>query len=196
MKYEEFFKSLTEYYGGYGNDFIESMVVKYVKKKFDESELPDALARVFKDHSNQYKQPPDIAIFERLFEVNENIEAVAIEWWNEVTRSGNIYLDVFCEDIRVQSCLEAMGGWSGFCGRDPKYEALNKKEFVRLFKMYHDNPSQREPRVLRGISEKAKTLFIGDSNKCLQIMENTKSGRNEKALQVENHAAQIGHIGE
>lgn len=194
MKYAKFFEAITKFYGQYPNEFVEDVVLKYVTNNYTEDQLPDILAKLFKKYSNKYKTPPDVAVFEDLFVGQENdTEVKAIAEYEQITRTGHIYNDVFFEDIRSQATIEAMGGWTTFCMRDPQYESLHRKDFIKLFKLYTKRAPENRRKVLRGLSERTEPVLYGNRDRCLELLEKPNS---EMVEQAENLAKKIGHYDE
>jgi len=170
MTYAKFMEAVTSFYGNYRNEFIEDIVIKYIKTTFEEHDLPDIFASLVKRYTNQYKTPPDVAVFEEIFK-KDNIEAEAMDAYNEVNNNICSYRDIMFEDIRVQAVIESMGGWIAYCQRDPNYESLHRKEFIKLFKLYTNNPPSIRHRILRGLLDKNECIFIGNRNECLKLLE-------------------------
>ena len=71
-EYENFIKTIEEYYGDY-RPAVKGLLLAYLKKEIKPEYLKQLFSLVIKDFSNQYKTPPDIAIFNKyLNDVNYN----------------------------------------------------------------------------------------------------------------------------
>jgi len=184
MKYSEFMSAVVEIYGAYKSEVLEQLTVRYVKKRFSENDLEKILMQLTLNKSAKFKTPPDPAEFEELFFRHDDcLEAEALKWWVELNRKSNSYRDCIISDLRVQTAIEAMGGWVMFCSRivrDEKGRDLdnwNRKQFTDLYKLYSKYPPETEIKVLHGITDnRSKIIIIGDEEKCRLVMEEKKHG--------------------
>ncbi|MGL4368759.1 MAG: DUF6475 domain-containing protein [Spirochaetota bacterium] len=170
MDVAEYIVAVEEYYGmRYSTAGLELRLMKQFLSSLSIS-LEDLFSRVITLHSKKWKSLPDIAIMKDAVGGEDSaVEAAALRWWSEITRKANALNDVVCEDIRVQQCIDAFGGWQEFCSRDPQYENLHRKEFCRLYAMYTRNPVAESPRVMRGMYQRNSMAYIGDAGKCALI---------------------------
>ena len=67
MNYKQFMQAIENYYGKYRNEFVGDIVSKYININYKESELDKLLEKLILKYSNQYKTPPDVAVFNEIF---------------------------------------------------------------------------------------------------------------------------------
>jgi len=185
MDHAEFMSLVKRYYGPYENEFIEDVVIKHTLT-FSEHDLDDIYKKLIGTIPRRENQNPvDVARLKSLNSKTEkNFEAEALDWWNIINRSGSSLDDVIISDIRVQACIEDMGGWGVFCQRETEAEHFHQAKFIKWFVMYSQNRPDREFKILRGNSSRRKTpLMFGDKQKCRQIM-NMSPGGSEQYLQL------------
>ena len=169
MKHAEFLTTLIECYGQYNSKILERLVYEYIKERFKESELDNVIKKILAVKKTQYKVPPDIADFEEHFPT-ANIDQIAGEWYDKISRTGNSLDNVIISDIRAQKALQSIGGWCSFCQRNPEYENLHRKNFISAYsKIVVD--SNEQPCIMYGESTRRdkEPLLIGDRQKCLEI---------------------------
>ena len=194
MNTDKFMVSLVSYYGNYANDVISSIVKKYIESlEKNGSNLEKMFYEIVKVYSNQFKTPPDVAKIIELTTDKYEVEKKALESWNEVNKKVNSYANVIISDGACQYAIENMGGWISFCQRDndPAKEVWVKKRFMELYAIgYTENI---EPKILKGIiyqggGSKARTVHIGQSERCLQIEQDikTKAIEENKVMQQIN----------
>lgn len=204
MKYSEFITAIEDIYTPYTSDILKKLTIKYIKERWQESELDGILAMITVKHDPKYKTPPSPATFEECFlrSSAKSTDAEALHWWKLLNDNVNSYRDCMISDVRVQVAIEMMGGWVNFCQRllrDENGKDLDvwaQKRFVELFKMYSEIPPAEDLKILTGLSNdedynrrKKKMIFIGDKNSCLQALEYRESVI--KAIGVEEMATGI-----
>lgn len=191
MEFPEFVTALETYYGIQypTSPALELQLMQRFIAARSGLDLENLFSRLIAHHSKKWKSLPDIAMMKEVLESsNESVEAEALRWWGIITRTANALNDIICEDIRVQQCIEALGGWQEFCARDPQYENLHRKEFCRLFKLYTNEPCADEPRVLHGMYTLNKLVNIGNKERCQiayeQAMKSSQSLVNSTIRQL------------
>ena len=185
--YSEFLAVIIDVYGDYKSPVLKKLTALYIKENFKVRELENILSKLLIELNPKFKTPPSPADFQEIFfKKSKGTEAEALIWWNDLNNKVNSWKDCIISDIRVQSAIETMGGWVWFCqrvkvddsGRD--LDQWHRKNFIELFKLYTENPPEKEIKVLSGLSEKIKApLMIGDEKICLQIQD-----RNSAALKA------------
>jgi len=175
MKHIEFIKAISEYYGEYSSKLVERMTFEYIQDRFKESDLENVFKTIIIKVNPKFKTPPSPADFEEFFP-RENIDQIASEWYDKISRTGNSLDNVIISDIRAQKALQSIGGWCSFCQRNPEYENLHRKNFISAYsKIVVD--SNEQPVILFGESENKYSkvpLPIGDKEKCLEIVASQK----------------------
>ena len=160
MNYNEFIVAIEEYYGTKYSSKLELQLIQKHLQTYDN--LQKVFERVITKHSKKWKSLPDIAIIiDATTASADSVEAEALVAWEQITSRVNAYTDVVCDDARIQACLIAMGGVAGIANRDPEYENLHRKDFVRLFKIYTENRPSGEVRRLRGCLDILPLVYIG-----------------------------------
>ena len=180
--YAEFLTRLENAYGLY-NPVHKAELAVYLPAKVPVSELEKLYWKLREEYTSAYKTPPDITQINNVLKQDNNLEAEAEWWWNEITLTGNSRDSVLIPDIRAQRSVESFGGWAAFCQRDPDNEHWHHKNFVDAFCKCKDSDT---PHVLRGNSNYLKPrppLLYGDKDKCKTILEYHK---NNTAGLIEN----------
>lgn len=168
MNYNEFIVAIEEYYGTKYSSKLELQLIQKHLQTYDN--LQKVFERVIIKHSKKWKSLPDIAIIiDATTASADSIEAEALVAWEQIVNRVNAYTDVICEDPRVQACIVAMGGPVGLANRDPEYETLHRKDFVRLFKLYTENRPSTEIRRLRGYLDRLPLSYIGSHDGRVEI---------------------------
>ena len=178
MTYTKFLTGVTGYYGDY-NPIVENVVMKYIQGKFQESELNEVFKKLVMNLESKYKTPPDVAEFERIFALDKNdVERDGNLAWIEVNKNINSNADAVIENPIIQTVIENMGGWIGFCSRpnDHQSEVWNRKRFIELYAMYQGQ--ELTTKVLRGrvslAGGRSQTIMIGNPQNCQNILEMAK----------------------
>ena len=185
MNHPEFMTAITNCYGtfnkeldkyvAYQSEILEKITFKYIKERFQESELESVFAKIIVKVNPKFKTPPSPADFEEHFprQTHADIELLANKFYEELNRSGNSLDNIIVSDIRAQIAIESVfGSWPDFCGRHPDYEGLHRKNFVEAFVKVKDESGI--PSIMYGnsIRKREKTpLLFGDKERCLQIAE-------------------------
>lgn len=208
MKYNEFMFAVIELYGEYKvnpetkESVLKTVTARYIKERWEESELDGVFKKLILKKSSKYKTPPDPAEFEELFP-RRSIEGEALYWWEEINKNTSYMRDCMIGNIAAQCAIETMGGWIKFCtrlitdenGKDLDY--WTRKQFIDLFKLYTDNPPEKEIKVLFGAStssdevRRKKMVLIGDRSLITNILEN-KSNPAMKAIAEMSDSMRLG----
>ncbi|PKL17893.1 MAG: hypothetical protein CVV49_08935 [Spirochaetae bacterium HGW-Spirochaetae-5] len=173
MEHAEFMSAVKRYYGPYENKFVEEVVLKYILS-LPESDLENLYTKLISTIPRRENQNPvDIARIKNLsVKTDDDYRAEALDWWSKLNRSGSSLDDVIISDIRVQACVEDMGGWGAFCQRDIDKEHFHQEKFIKWFVMYSRQTPDRESKVLIGESSRRKTpLMIGDKQHCRNLLQ-------------------------
>ena len=171
MTHLEFIQTTVAIYGKYQSEILERLTYEYLKNRFSESELENIFNTIIIKVNPKYKTPPSPADFEEFFP-RENLEQIASEWYDKISRTGNSLDNVIISDIRAHKALQSIGGWISHCQRNPEYENLHRKNFISAYsKIVVD--SNEQPVLLYGESTRRdkEPLLIGDRQKCLEIAQ-------------------------
>jgi hypothetical protein len=79
MTYENFIKTLSNYYFDYDKEFVKNSIYAYVKSEYKEEDLSKLYCLIQKNFSRQYRISPDIA----------NIENIVDKWNKENDYPGD-----------------------------------------------------------------------------------------------------------
>lgn len=188
MKHSEFMTALTDCYGPYKSELLEKITFKYIKERFNESELEAVFGLITIRVNPKFRTPPCHADFEEFFP-RESLEAEANKWYNELSATGNSLDNVMIPDIRAYKAIQSFGGWADFCQRNPDYEGLHRKNFVENFIKYSHEKTEEQPRVLYGESTKKfikAPLMFGNKELCQQLIELSTSTAEQAHTAIEN----------
>ncbi len=187
MDYAEFMVGLTEYYGKYKNEFVEKIVLKYVKANFREDDLQSVFNKVLAQHSSDFKRPPDVALFEKILSQNDSrLETEALLHWTKINNKVNSYSDIFFESPKLQAVIEGMGGWVHFCQRPNAHEAevWARKRFIELYKLYSKENPMIDHKILRGLSGCCQLIKYGDQKRCNELIAGQENTMESKVLGI------------
>jgi hypothetical protein len=170
MKYSEFITAVEDIYTPYTSEILKKLTIKYVKERWQESELDNVLAMLTVKHDPKYKTPPSPATFDESFP-RLNLEAEASRWFDELTRTGNSLDHVIISDLRAQEAVHSFGGWPGFCQRKPEDEHWHRKNFISAY--VKAVPESNQPHILFGESTRREKLplMFGDKSICAAALE-------------------------
>lgn len=175
---QAFYKNCTEKEHPGGEKYNE-IHMRAIKQWLDKNGISytEAFAAITLTHSTNWRSLPDVAKFAEAFAEKRtaSIESEARDQWNLLRRRASILNNIICEDIRTQQVIESWGGWISFCERNPEYEELHKKEFVKRFKQFTDYPQQDPPVLLKAMYDVADTIAIGNHEKCKQLLQSAKA---------------------
>lgn len=170
MRYAEFMTAITDCYDNYKSPILETITFKYIKERFQESDLENVFSTLIIKVNPKYKTPPSPAEFEEIFP-RFNIDVEANEWYNKLSATGNSLDNIIISDNRAEQALESFGGWVYFCQRSPEYEGLHRKKFIELF--IKAVRCEDQPKIIYGDSSRKfekQPLIFGDKEKCLAIV--------------------------
>lgn len=170
MKHTEFMTAIVECYSPYQSKILEQITFKYVKERFQESELENVFSGLIIKLNSKFKTPPSPADFEDIFP-RYNVEFEANEWYNKLSATGCSLDNIIISDNRAEKALEGFGGWPAFCQRSPEYEGLHRRKFVELYIKAQRTDDQ--PKLIYGESSRKyekPALIFGDKQKCLEIL--------------------------
>lgn len=155
MDHAEFMSAIIEYYGPYKSEFVEDVILGYVRDRFQESELESIFKRVIAFHSNQFKTPPDVNVFERLtMDSSVDIAAEGRREFQRILSSMNIYRDLICEDVCVQAALRDCDGHRAICNCDPLRDLpFVEKKFIESYIYYRKHVPDSPVRPSAGIGD-------------------------------------------
>ena len=174
MTYSDFMTTLEHVYGEYKSDIMKRITAQYISNNFSEDRLEFVMSKILLSVNPRFKTPPSPADFAEIFSIDPDAEGM--RYWNELNKKINSWSDIIIDDIRAQKAVEAMGGWVAFCMRTARDENgcdidhWNRKEFLKYFRLYTDNPPNEPIRRLRsknGIDH--EPILIGDRNKCIAV---------------------------
>jgi hypothetical protein len=170
MKHIEFIKAVSEYYGEYSSKLVERITFEYIQDRFKESDLENVFKTIIIKVNPKFKTPPSPADFEEFFP-RENMEQIAAEWYDKISRTGNSLDNVIISDIRAHKALLSIGGWVAHCSRNPEYENLHRKNFISAYsKIIVDNNDVIQVQYGESSRKHEKEpILIGDREKCIQI---------------------------
>lgn len=183
MDHVKFMANVIEIYGEYKPEIMENITMQYIKNRFKESDLDGVFNAVIIKVNPKYKTPPSPADFEEHFP-RENIESIAIQWFEKLSATGCSLDNVIISDLRARNAIVSLGGWVAFCMRNPIYEELHRKKFVEAF----NKPSDHECGMLFGRSSKRETrqpLMFGDKEICRLMYEEFKQIQNTVKGEIE-----------
>jgi hypothetical protein len=175
MKHLEFIQAIIAIYGKYQSEFLERLSYEYLQERFKESDLENVFKTIIIKVNPKFKTPPSPADFEEFFP-RENLDQIAAEWYDKISRTGNSLDNVIISDIRAHKALLSIGGWIAFNQRNPEYENLHRKNFISAYsKIVIDDKDTIS--IMYGESEKRdkQPLMIGDKEKCMLAIGSQKS---------------------
>lgn len=193
MKHSEFMAAIADCYDSYKSPMLEQITFKFIKERFQESELEAVFGQLIIKVNPKYKTPPSPADFEELFfkKNTVDIEAQAKAAYAEISRYSTMHPAVF-SDICSQGAVELMGGWSGFSKFNLDEAQIHRNTFCKYYKQLVDDPGGIIPKVLPGSGNWLKPKepqLIGDKNKCLQITEAVN--KNSAMKEIENMTGEM-----
>lgn len=172
----EFIKSIEKYYGlEYDNEMERKLVISFLKNI---DNLKMLFGRVIKKHSKKYKSLPDIAIFNQCIMTDESLEIEALHHYEEINKILNSSAEIVFEDIRLQACINGLGGWVEFCFRDPEYENLHRKRFIELYKIYsREKPLESHKKLRCNYDKPSRTIYYGNEENCKKLLTYTSENK-------------------
>lgn len=183
MRYAEFMTAITDCYDNYKSPILETITFKYIKERFQESDLENVFSTLIIKVNPKYKTPPSPADFEEHFP-RGNSEAEAHKWYELLSATGCSLDNVIISDSRARNAVVSFGGWVAFCQRNSVYEELHRKKFVESFIKLPDY----ECGMLFGQSSRRETripLMFGDKETCQLMYEEFKQIQNTVKGEIE-----------
>jgi hypothetical protein len=144
-------------------------VEKWLESNVKEDEMQRFVGKILQTVKTEYEKFPSIATLEELIKPNkDNLEQIANMMFNKLLNKINIYRDFITDDSRIQSGLNAIGGWKGLCNSVIAEQKWIRKDFIKAFVQEAINPVTKCI-CNEGIGTSGKIIFIGDEKKCKQI---------------------------
>jgi len=191
-QFVELISSIAEIFG---KDLSSYTIKIYYEifKKYPFEKIEQAFKQAVMGHKyNTMPKPAEI-----LEHLELSLEDKALYAWNtviETIRSNGYYDSVEFEDKVIHTVIEILGGWEWLCDQEKDEMKFIGKEFIRLYKLYAQNP-KKAPQRLVGFFERnnrnkglikyiPEIVFIPDGSKEFKRLTDKEKYLNRLAAKV------------